>query len=119
MSASLGVERDWNFRIFDQRLVILKTKNQTIRKTAVLDILTNIMISMEVPESIEIDELVVGKEYLVHIQVYSLKYTGDVDKEFINFLETVDVNQNIEDFIKAYWVYPGKIRFRLESFEEP
>ena len=42
-----------------------------------------------------------------------------VDKDFIDFFEALDVDQNIEDFIKAYWVYPSKIRFELVDIEEP
>ncbi len=44
---------------------------------------------------------------------------GNVDKDFINFFEALDVDQSIEDFIKAYWIYPSKIRFELVEIEEP
>ena len=41
------------------------------------------------------------------------------DKEFYNFFDALDVDQAAEDFIKAYWVYPSKIRFELVEVEEP
>ena len=42
-----------------------------------------------------------------------------VDEDFINFFEALDIDQSIEDFIKAYWIYPSKIRFELAEIEEP
>jgi len=119
MSASLDVENDWNFRIFDKRLVIVKTKNASVRKVAVLDVLTNLMFAIEVPDMISMDELAVDHEYLANLKVYTQKNANDVDKDFVNFFEAIDVDQSIEDFIKAYWVYPGKIRFELADLEEP
>jgi hypothetical protein len=41
-----------------------------------------------------------------------------IDKDFIGFFEAIDIDQNIEDFIKAYWIYPDKIRFELVEVEE-
>jgi len=40
MSTSLDLEADWNFRVFDKRLIVAKTKNESVRKVAVLDVLT-------------------------------------------------------------------------------
>ena len=47
MSASLDLESDWNFRVFDKRLVVVKTKNESVRKVAVLDVLTNLMFAVD------------------------------------------------------------------------
>jgi hypothetical protein len=58
-------------------------------------------------------DLATDKEYLATLKVYTAKNLQGVDEEFINFFDAVDVDQNIEDFIKAYWVYPNKIRFEL------
>ena len=119
MSASLDIESDWNFRVFDKRLVVVKAKNDGARKVAVLDVLTNLMFAVEVPDMISMQELSVGKEYLANLRIYTSKNVEDVDKEFTDFFEALDVDQSIEDFIKAYWIYPNKIRFELIDVEEP
>lgn len=116
---SVDVESDWNFRVFDKRLIVVKTKNESVRKIAVLDVLTNLTFSVEVPDMISMKELNVDEEYLANLRVYTAKDAGNVDKEFINFFEALDIDQNIEDFIKAYWIYPSKIRFELAETEEP
>jgi hypothetical protein len=119
MSVSFDVESDWNFRVFDKRLIVVKTKNENIRKVAVLDVLTNLTFSVEVPDMISMKELDVDGEYMANLRVYTAKEVKNVDKEFINFFEALDIDQSIEDFIKSYWVYPSKIRFELAEIEEP
>lgn len=119
MSASLDVAGDWNFRILDKRLVVVKTKNESVRKVAVLDVLTNLTFAVEVPGTISMQELNAEKEYLANLKVYTSKNLKGVDKDFVNFFEALDVDQRIEDFIKAYWIYPTKIRFELLDVEEP
>ena len=116
---SLDLEGDWNFRVFDKRLIVVKTKNENVRKVAVLDVLTNLMFAVEVPDMISMKELSVDKEYLANLRVYTAKNLENVDKDFIDFFEALDIDQNIEDFIKAYWIYPSKIRFELVEIEEP
>jgi len=118
MSASLDFESDWNFRVFDKRLVVVKAKNERIRKVAVLDVVTNLPFAVEVPDMIFLRELIVGKEYLANLRVYASRNLEDVDEDFIDFFEDLDVDQSIEDFIKAYWIYPNKIRFELINVEE-
>jgi hypothetical protein len=117
MPATFDLEADWNFRVFDKRLVVVKTKNE--RKVTVLDVLTNLMFAAEVPDTISMQELNVDKEYLANLKVYTAKNVASVDKDFINFFEALDVDQSTEDFIKAYWIYPNKIRFELTEMEEP
>lgn len=119
MSASLDMESDWNFRILDKRLIVVKTKNESVHKVAVLDVLTNLTFALEVPDTISMQELIAEKEYLTDLKVYTSKNLKGVDKDFINFFEALDVDQSIEDFIKAYWIYPSKIRFELVDVEEP
>jgi hypothetical protein len=119
MSLSFDAESNWNFRVFDKRLIVAKTKNENVRKIAVLDVLTNLMFSIEVPDMISMTELNLNEEYYVNLRVYTAKDVGNVDKEFISFFEASDIDQSIEDFIKAYWVYPSKIRFELVELEEP
>ena len=119
MSAPLDVASDWNFRVFDKRLIVVKTKSESARKIAVLDVLTNLMFAVEVPDMISMQELNVDAEYLANLNVFTAKDMKGVDVDFLNFFEAVDVDQNMDDFIKAYWVYPSKIRFELVELEEP
>jgi hypothetical protein len=109
---------DWIFRLTDKRIVQVKTKNMSVQKIAVLDVLTNLMFAVEAPEEFDFEVVETGKEYLFSLKVYTSKKVEDVDAEFLGFFEAADVNQKIEDFIKAYWVYPAKIRFDLTEVEE-
>jgi hypothetical protein len=110
---------EWNFRITNQRLIILKTKNEKVRKAAALDVLTNLHFTLDIPAEIDIEKLYIEKEYLATINVYSSSNLDGVDKDFINFFGISDVNQSIENFLKTYWIYPGKIRFLIVNLEEP
>lgn len=97
---------------------MIKTKNENIRKAAVLDVATSLSFAINVPESIPIEELQPEKEYLAQLKVYTSKSLEGVDEEFVNFFDAVDVDQAMEDFIKAYGVYPSRIRFKLAEIEE-
>lgn len=119
MSAALNQDTDWNYRKIDQRLIVIKTKNEKVRKAAVLDVLTNLPFAINVPENIPMENLQPEKEYLAHLKVYTSNNLEGIDKDFINFFEALDIDQATEDFIKAYWIYPSKIRFELADLEEP
>jgi hypothetical protein len=121
MSASLSSpdSAQWNYRKTDKRLVIAKTKNAKVHKVAVLDVLTNLPFAVEVQDEALLNNLGVEKEYLANLKVYTSTNLQGIDKEFINFFEAVDIDQEMEDFIRAYWIYPAKIRFELFEAEEP
>jgi hypothetical protein len=119
LSAALNQQTEWNYRIIDQRLIVVKTKNEQVRKVAVLDVLTNLPIAINVAAEIDLENLQADQEYLAHLKVYTSKDMAGVDKDFLGFFEALDVDQTIEDFIKAYWIYPNKIRFELVDVEEP
>ena len=119
MSASLNQETDWNYRKTDQRLIVVKTKNENVHKVAVLEVLTNLTFAINVPENIPMEDLQPEKEYLAQLKVFTSKSLEGIDKEFFNFFDALDVDQATEDFIKAYWIYPSKIRFELAEVEEP
>ena len=119
MSASLNQDSDWNYRKIDQRLIVIKTKNENIRKAAALDVLTNLPISLNIPENIPMENLQSEKEYLAQLKVYTSKDFDGIDMEFFNFFGQLDIYQAIEYFIKAYWVYPSKILFEIVEVEEP
>jgi hypothetical protein len=119
LATNTSQNTDWNYRKTDQRLIVVKTKNENVRKAAVLDILTKLPFAIEIPKTISLDGLQPEKEYLAQLKVYTSKSLEDIDPEFTNFFNIVDVDQATEDFIKAYWIYPSKIRFELVEFEEP
>lgn len=110
---------EWNYRVTDRRLVIVKAKNVNARKMAVMDVLTNLPFAIEAQEREDLENISTEKEYLVDLKVYTSTKVGEVDSEFVNFFEVLDVDQKIEDFINAYWIYPSKIRFELADIEEP
>jgi len=118
LSGSLDRQANWNYRKTEQRLVVIKTKNQEVRKAAALDSLTSLAFAIEIPENISMENLQAEKEYLAHLNVYTSGNLVGIDAEFVNFFDALDVDQKMEDFIKAYWVYPSKIRFELADLEE-
>ncbi len=123
MSASLNVESGWNFRaqsknVWQQSRARLKRSG----KIAVQDTLTNLMFTVEVQKDISatpIAELSAGKQYLLNLRVITSQNLNDVKADAISFFQAVDIEQSIEDYIKAYWLFPSKIRFQLVEAEEP
>jgi hypothetical protein len=118
MSASSDVASDWNFRVQEQRLIAVKTKNEKVRKAAVLDTLSGLMFAVDISSELAIEDLVVDKEYFADLKVYTSKNVDGVDKDLIGFFEALDVNQSMENFIRAYWLYPAKIKFEILGVEE-
>jgi hypothetical protein len=122
LSSTLDTDTEakaWNFRLTTQRLIVVKTKSEQIRKAAAVDVLTNLPFVLIIPEGYDLASLQLGKEYYATCKVYTSKDLQGVDKDFIGFFDALDVDQQAEDFIKAYWVYPKKIRFELIEVEEP
>jgi hypothetical protein len=111
-------EKEWNFRITSQRLVLVKTKSAQVRKAAALDIQTNLSFVLNIPQDYDFDSLQTDKQYYATFKVYTSKDLQGVESDFINFFDALDVDQTPEDFIKAHWVYPAKIRFELQEVEE-
>lgn len=48
-----------------------------------------------------------------------MKEIKDVGAAFMEFSTAVDVDQSVEDFIKAYWLYPNHKKFELMEAESP
>ncbi len=116
MSASL-VSPDWNFRVAGKRLVAVNAKNDSARKVAVIDSITNLPFAAEADENLDLASLQEQKEYFASLEVYTSTNLLGVNKDFIDFFQALDVDQSLEDFIKAYWIYPSKIKFKLTAFE--
>ena len=118
LSTTLNHEVEWNFRIITKRLIVVKTKNASPTKLVVLDVISGLFFPLEVSQFINLDNLEINHTYLFNLQVYTSKNLDDVVVTFVDFFETLDVDQNIANFIKAYWVYPSKIRFVLTEVED-
>lgn len=119
MSAAHNKETDWNYRTIDKRHVIVKAKNGQVRKASVIDVLTGFPFPIEAATDFQLESLEVEKEYYVTLKVYTLKNVKEAKHDFVEFFEALDVDQAIEDFIKAYWLYPNYIRFELVEAEQP
>ena len=119
MSPSTVDKTSWNFRKLDKRQVIVKAKNDSVRKFSVVDVLTGLPFPLEAPEDFPMESIEVEKEYLATFRVYTLKNIEGVKTDFVEFFEVLDVDQTVEDFINAYWLYPNYIRFELVEVESP
>jgi hypothetical protein len=108
---------DWNFRATASREVVVKAKNDAVRKVSAIDVLTNAPFPFEVPANFPLETLELQKAYFVTFKVYTLKNVKDVGGDFVEFFSALDVDQSVEDFIKAYWIYPTYIRFELAEAE--
>ena len=117
MSAMHDKETEWNFRITGQRQILVKAKTERVRKVSVIDISTNLPFPLETAEDFSMESLELEKSYFATLKIYTLKNIGKVEQNAVEFFEALDVDQSVEDFIKAYWLYPTLIRFELVEAE--
>ena len=117
MSVFSDKTENWVYRIFDRRTVSVKGRNEQVRKIAVVDLQTNVPFAIEVPGDVSWDGVESEKSYYVSLKVYTAREIVGVPPDFVDFFEAVDVDQSIEDFIKAYWLYPKLIKFELVEAE--
>lgn len=117
MSGTLDKASDWVYRVFDRRTISVRAKNDQVRKIAVVDLVTGLPFALEVPAEFSMDVMEVDKEYFASIKVYTTRKIEGVPKDFVEFFEVLDVDQPMEDFIKAYWLYPKLIKFELVEAE--
>jgi hypothetical protein len=110
-------DNNWIFRIFDRRIVSVKAKNEEVRKVAVIDALTCLPFSLEVPSEVSLNDLEIEKAYNASLKVYTAQNIDNVPSDMVSFFKVLDVDQKMEDFIKAYWLYPKLIRFELTEIE--
>ena len=117
LSLSSESSPDWVFRIFDRRTISIKAKNEQVRKVAAVDLTTNQPFTIEVPEDVSIDNIQVDKGYFASLNVFTARKLNGVPPDSLDFFEVLDVDQSLEDFIKAYWLYPKLIKFELVELE--
>ena len=117
MTVSSENKTDWVYRTFDRRTISVKAKNEQVRKIAAVDLTTNLPIGIDIPPDLPMDDLEVEKAYYASIKVYTVRNVTEVPPDMVDFFRVLDVDQSIEDFIKAYWLYPKLIRFDLVEKE--
>jgi len=118
MSAS-DMDSEWNFRIVENRLVTVKAINEENRKIAAQDTQTTRLFTVDASPSVEIKKILPKKQYLFTVNVYTAKNLDGVKPAFLGFFEAVDIDQEMEDFLTAFRVYPTKVRFELVETMEP
>jgi hypothetical protein len=117
LSASPESTRDWIYRVFDRRTIAVKAKNDQVRKVAVMDLQTNVPFAIEVPKDVPLEKVEVDRSYYAALRVYTAQKVEGVPPGMREFFTAVDVDQSVEDFIKAYWLYPKLIKFELAELE--
>ena len=118
ISTSPCLGSEWNFRIVASRQIAVKAKNDKVRRISAIDLLTKLPFLLVAPMDFPIDTLEVEKGYFVTFKIYTLKNVKEVPSDLVEFFAALDVDQNVEDFIKAYWLYPSYIKFELVESEQ-
>ncbi len=120
MPTSLGdKDTNWSYRIFARRLVLVKDKNEHLRKIAVTDLSSNLPFVLETALDVSIESIEVEEEYSATFKVYTLRNVEGIKQKYVEFFEVLDVDQSVEDFIKIYWIYPDHTKFILVELEPP
>jgi len=107
----------WNFRILATRPILVKAKNDHLRKAVAIDLIVDLPFAFEVAKDVSIEKVEVEKRFSAMFKVYTSKNFEDVDSEHVEFFAVLDVDQKFEDFVKAYWMYPNHIAFEVAEIE--
>lgn len=108
---------DWNYRIVATRPILIKARNDRLRKAVAIDLSIDLPFAFEISEDVLVEAVEVEKRFSATLKVYTLKNVEGVESEFVEFFEVLDVDQSFEDFVKAYWMYPDYITFELTRIE--
>ena len=84
-----------------------------MRKAVAIDLQVNLPFAFEISENVSAEAVEVEKRFSATLKVYTSKTVENVESEFVEFFEVLDVDQSFEDFVKAYWMYPNYITFEL------
>jgi len=117
LSESLSKSTEWVYRIFDRRTISIRAKNDKVRKIAAVDLATSLSFAIDVPMEVSLESLEISKEYFASIKVYTAQNIETVPPDAVDFFKIVDVDQPIDEFIKAFWLYPKMIKFELVEVE--
>jgi hypothetical protein len=108
----------WNFRIFDRREILVKSKQKGNRRIYAEDTLTKKSLILELVEDVPENSVELGKMYTARIKVYTSKSAEGVDTNFVELFQVLDVDRPIEDFLEAACRYPDFVRFELVEIED-
>lgn len=108
---------DCNYRVSATRPILIKAKNDRMRKAIAIDLIVNLPLAFEISQSVPVKSVEVGKEFSVTLKLYSSKNVEGVDAEFVEFFEVLDADQRFDDFVRAHWMYPNYIAFDLTRIE--
>jgi hypothetical protein len=95
----------------------VKSKNEEERTIAALDILSNLPFALEASQSLSLEKIEVEESYFASLKVYIAQNVSGVSPELVEFFAVLDVDQSIEDFLRAYRLYPRLIKFELVEAE--
>lgn len=84
----------WNFRITEIRPVMVKAKNECLRKALAIDLSSGLPFALVISENVRMEALEVGKKFSATLKVFTSKNVEDVEKEFVEFFEVLDVDQS-------------------------
>ncbi len=82
-----------------------------------MDLQTNVPFAIEVPSGVSLETVEIDKSYFASLKVYTAREIEGVATGSVDFFAVLDVDQAMEDFIKAYWLYPKLIKFELVELE--
>lgn len=108
----------WNYRIFDRRSILVKSKERNKRRIYAEDISTKMPFILELAEDVPADLIEVGKTYSARIKVYTIKSAEEVKADFTELFQMLDVDRPMADFIEATCCYPDLVKFELAEIED-
>jgi hypothetical protein len=108
---------DWNYRIIETRPVLIKARNDRMRKAVAIDLSLDLPFAFEISPDVAMNEVKVERRFVATLKVYTSNSVEDVADEFVEFFKVLDVDQSFEAFVKAYWMYPNYISFELTKIE--
>jgi hypothetical protein len=108
---------DWNYRIIETRPILIKARNDLLRKAVAIDLSIDLPFAFEISSDVAINEVKVERRFVATLKVYTSNSVEDVADEFVEFFKVLDVDQSFEAFVKAYWMYPNYISLELTKIE--
>ena len=76
---------DWNYRIIATRPVLIKSKNECLRKALAIDLSSGLPFVFVISENVPLELLEAEKEISATLKVYNSKNVEDLAKDFMEF----------------------------------
>ena len=68
-------------------------------------------------EDILINSFEIEKSYFATLKIFTARNVKDISEQHMEFFKQLDVDQDAQNFIRAYWLYPKYVKFELERIE--